>query len=154
MEELYQLLVFVVFSFIAPVVTFGGGILVSNALTFNHVNLIMATGITISYFLVNGLIVMVMFRKYIVWFEVKAILPLATIGSILGALVLSYMSPIFLLGLMLFFALRFLFATIFIKNAEQTETKISIWLMALLSGFLASAALPGGGLRNSYRVSA
>lgn len=151
--EIYQTLVYVVYSFLAPIVTSGGGFLVSNALTFTGVSLIVAAGMTSSYFLVNGLIVVGVFRKDILWDEVKNILPLAALGSFFGALFLSQISSTFLLACMLYFSLRFLYDGLFKKKSEKKENKLSIWSMALLSGFLAGTALPGGGLRNSYLLS-
>lgn len=148
--DFYQSLIFIGFSILAPVMTFGGGILVSNALTFTGINLVTAVGVTICYFFVNGIIVIAMFRGHIIWSEVKAILPLATVGSVLGALFLSLINPIVLLLFMLFFAVRFLLQSVYKNEKAKEETKLSTGVIALLSGFLASAALPGGGLRNSF----
>ena len=155
-NEFLQASIFIIFSILAPVITFGGGIIVSNGLTFTGINLVQAAGITIMYFLVNGIIATVTFWKNIIWSEVKAILPISTIGSVLGALFLSKISPTILLIFMLYFALRFLYQHIFEKENikyKTNENNLSKWSMALLSGFLSSAALPGGGLRNTYLLS-
>ena len=115
--------------------------------------LIVAAGMTSSYFLVNGIIVVVTFWKDIIWAEVRQILPLAAVGSIFGALFLSQINPIILLVLMLYFALSFLYKGVIKDEQTKKESKLSIWTMSLLSGFLAGTALPGGGLRNSYLLS-
>lgn len=151
--EAYQALTYVVYSFLAPIITSGGGFLVSNVLTWTGVGLIVATGMTSSYFLVNGIIVVGTFWKDILWSEVKLILPLAAIGSLLGALFLSRLNPAILLAFMLYFSLKFLLDRLVRKNPAKEETGLSVWIMALLSGFLAGTALPGGGLRNSYLLS-
>ncbi len=151
--EIYQASTYVVYSFLAPIITSGGGFLVSNVLTWTGVGLIVATGMTSSYFLVNGLIVVGTFWKDILWDEVNLILPLAAIGSLLGALFLSRLNPAILLALMLYFSLKFLFDRLVRKSPANEEAGLSVWIMALLSGFLAGTALPGGGLRNSYLLS-
>lgn len=151
--EIYQALIYIIYSFLAPIITSGGGFLVSNALTFTGVGLIVATGMTSLYFLMNGVIVTGIFWKDIIWNEVRSILPLAALGSVFGALFLSQINPAFLLTCMLYFALRFLYKGTLGKDPVSSESKVSIWSMALLSGFLAGTALPGGGLRNSYLLS-
>ena len=151
---IYQTLIYVVYSFFAPIITSGGGFLVSNVTTLTGVSLITAAGMTSAYFMVNGVFVVITFWKNIIWTEVRQILPLAALGSVFGALFLSRLSPSVLLALMLYFALRFLYEGVFKKgNGVRKEPKLSTWSMALLSGFLAGTALPGGGLRNSYLLS-
>lgn len=150
LTEIYQALIYIIFSLLSPIITSGGGLLVSNALTFTGVSLIVAAGMTSTYFLVNGLIVVGTFWKDIVWYEVRKILPLASLGSILGALFLTQISPVILLTFMLYFALSFLYEGVFNQKKIKKETKLSVWFMSLLSGFLAGTILPGGGLRNSY----
>lgn len=151
--ELYQALIYITYSFLAPVITSGGGFLVSNVLTFTGVGLVVAAGMTSSYFLVNGLVVVGTFWKEIIWKEVGQILPLAALGSIFGAIFLTHLNPSLLLACMLYFALSFLYKGIVRKETKKEESKLSVWSMSLLSGFLAGTALPGGGLRNSYLLS-
>lgn len=151
--EIYQTITYVVYSFLAPIITSGGGFLISNILTFTGVSLITAAGMTSSYFLANGLIVVGTFWKDIIWSEVKQILPLAAFGSIFGALFLTQLNPVILLTCMLYFALSFLYKGILKKKEDKKESRLSVWTMSLLSGFLAGTALPGGGLRNSYLLS-
>ena len=151
--EIYQSLIYIVYSLFAPIITSGGGFLVSNLLTFTGVGLITAVGMTSSYFFANGLIVIGTFWKDIIWSEVKNILPLAAFGSLFGAIFLTHINPNILLAAMLYFALSFLYKSTIKKDEVKKESKLSIWSMALLSGFLAGTALPGGGLRNSYLLS-
>jgi hypothetical protein len=151
--EILRVLIYVIYSFLAPIVTSGGGFLVSNALTFTGVSLIVATGMTSSYFLINGLIVVGIFWKEIAWKEVRQILPLAALGAVFGALFLTQLNPAILLSFMLYFALDFLYKGTIKKDTGTKESKLSTWSMSLLSGFLAGTALPGGGLRNSYLLS-
>lgn len=151
--EIYQALIYIIYSFLAPVITSGGGFLISNILTFTGVGLVVATGMTSSYFLVNGLVVVITFWKDIIWKEVGQILPLAALGSIFGAIFLTHINPAILLACMLYFALSFLYKGVVKKESKKEESKLSVWSMSLLSGFLAGTALPGGGLRNSYLLS-
>jgi uncharacterized membrane protein YfcA len=151
--EIYQSLTLIIFSLLAPVVTFGGGLIVSNALTITGTGLITAVGVTIFYFFLNGVIVIAMFRGHVIWKEVRNFLPFATAGSMFGAFFLSYINSSALLLLMFFFAIKFLYEATRKEKIKEKETKLSAWLVGLFSGFLASAALPGGGLRNSFMLS-
>lgn len=149
MNTIYELFIYVVYSLLAPIVTAGGGSIVSNALTVTGVSLTVAAGMTSFYFLMNALIVIPIFWKNIVWHEVRLLIVPAIIGAVLGAFFLVNISEIVLLGFMFLFSIKFIYE-FFQKSKKNNQSKLEVWSVGLISGFLTGTALPGGGFRNNY----
>ncbi|MHB8652015.1 MAG: TSUP family transporter [Minisyncoccota bacterium] len=155
MIHIFEAVIFIIYSFLAPIITAGGSIIVTNILSLANINLIKATGLTSSYFLVNAVLVVYIFRKDIVWREVKNLLPITILGSFLGALFLVNIKPTILLSLMFVFSVYFIYKKIHIIETK-TLTRDSFlkeqWV-GLFAGSITGAALPGGGFLNSYFAS-
>lgn len=149
MNTFYQVVVYSIYSLLAPVITAGGGSIVSNALTFTGVSLTVAAGMMSFFFLMNALIVVPVFWKNIIWSEVRSLIIPSMIGAALGAFFLVNVNDVLLLGLMFIFSLKFIYE-FFQKNSKNNQNKLEVWLVGLISGFLSGTALPGGGFRNSY----
>jgi uncharacterized protein len=155
MIHFFEAGVFIAYSFLAAIITAGGGILVTNVLSLADINLIKAAGLTSSFFLVNAIIGVYIFRNDIVWREVKNLIPVLILGSFIGSIFLVNINPIILLSLMLVFSLYYIYKkikTIEIKGIQQD----SFWreqLIGLFAGSVTGAALPGGGFLNSYFAS-
>ena len=152
----FEAIVFVGYSFLAPIITAGGGLLVANVLTLGHIDLIRAAGLTSVFFLFNAFIVVYVFRKDVVWSEVKRFLPLSLVGSILGALFLVNVSPPILLFLMFCFSVYFIYKKITIPETNTSPIKDPFYKeqgISFFSGVLQGSALPGGGFRNAYFLS-
>jgi uncharacterized membrane protein YfcA len=147
-----EALIYVIYSFLAPIITAGGGLLVANVLTFLDISLIKAAALVSVFFFFNGLIVIFAFRKDILWGEVKRFLPLSIVGTIIGAIFLVNVNPIFLLFLMFCFSLYFIYQKVVQKNnsGKVKESTFKEQSISLFSGFLQGTALPGGGFRNAY----
>lgn len=155
MIHIFEAVVFIAYSFLAAIITAGGSMLVTNVLSLGGIDLIKATGLTSSYFIVNAIIGCYVFRKDIVWSEVKNILPVTILGAIIGSILLVNMNPMILLSLMLFFSVRFIYKKIKIIDAKKI-VEDSFWkeqFIGLFAGSVAGAALPGGGFLSSYFAS-
>ena len=155
MIHLFEAAVFITYSFLAAIITAAGSTLVSNVLSLGGINLIKATGLTSSYFLVNAVIVMYVFKKDIAWREIKNLFPITIIGAFLGALFLVNISPIILLSLMFAFSLYYIYKKVRIVEGEKPKQD-SFWkeqFVGLFAGAVTGAALPGGGFLNSYFAS-
>lgn len=155
MIHIFEAMVFVGYSFLAPIITAGGGMLVTNVLSLAHINLIKATGLTSSFFLINAIIAIYIFKKDIVWGEVKNILPVAILGGFIGSVFLTNVKPAVLLSLMLIFSLRFIYKKIKIIDVKtiQKDSLLKEQLTGLFVGVLTGSALPGGGFLNAYFAS-
>ena len=155
--SIFQAAVYVAYSFLAPIITAGGSLLVANVLSFVGIDLIRAAGLTSIFFLFNSIIVIAVFSKDIVWSEVGRFLPVSLIGSITGALFLVRISPKVLLFCMFCFSLYFIYQKLSgsaKSNAvEKPDSFLREQTVALLSGMVQGAALPGGGFRNAYFLS-
>lgn len=152
---IFEAAVFIIYSFFAAIITAGGGMLVSNVLSFGGIDLIRATGLTSSYFLVSTIIGAYVFRKEIVWREVKNLLPVVILGSFIGSLFLVNINSLILLSLMLIFSVYYIYKKIRILGTEAIQQD-SFWkeqLIGLFAGSLTGTALPGGGFLNSYFAS-
>ncbi|HEX8994019.1 MAG TPA: TSUP family transporter [Candidatus Paceibacterota bacterium] len=155
MIHFYEALVFIVYSFLAAIITAGGSLIVSNTLSLGGINLIRATGMTSSFFLLNAAIACYVFRKDIVWSEVKNILPINVLGAFVGAVFLTNISSTLLLALMFVFSIYFIYKK-FVISGHTGIRKRPFWqeqLVGLFSGSVMGAALPGGGFLNSYFAS-
>lgn len=152
MDTFYQVVIYSIYSLLAPIVTAGGGSIVSNALTFTGVSLTVAAGMTSFYFLVNSLIVVPVFWKNIIWSEVRSLVLPAVIGALFGAFFLININETILLGLMFLFSLKFIYE-FSQKGVKKDQNKLEVWVVGVTSGFLTGTALPGGGFRNSYLLS-
>lgn len=126
MVHLFEAIVFVAYSFLAPIITAGGSMIVTNALSLGGIDLIKAAGLTSSCFLINGIIGTYVFRKNIVWREVKNILPITMIGSFIGSIFLVNINPVILLSLMFVFSLYYIYKKIKIINTTTIQ-KDSFW---------------------------
>ena len=155
MAHLYEAGVCIAYSFLAAIITAGGSTIVSNVLSLGGINLIRATGITSSFFLINACIIFYVFRRDVVWGEVKNILLVNIIGAFIGATVLTHISVTLLLSLMLVFSVYFIYKKV--KGTGHSERRhSSFWseqFIGLFSGSVTGAALPGGGFLNSYFAS-
>lgn len=149
MDTFYQVVIYSVYSLLAPIVTAGGGSIVSNTLTFTGVSLTVAAGMTSFYFLINSLIVIPVFWKNIIWSEVRLLVLPAAAGALFGAFFLANINATILLGLMFLFSLKFIYE-FSQKGAKKDPNKMEVWMVGITSGFLTGTALPGGGFRNSY----
>lgn len=156
MNHLYEAIIFVIYSFLAPVVTAGGSMITTNALSFfTNIDIIKATGLTSAFFLVNTAISLYVFRKEVVWGDAKSLLIPCVVGAFIGSLFLVNMSPVLLLSLMFIFSLYFIYKKIEIVD-EKKIVKDSFWkrqAVGLFAGSVIGAALPGGGFLNSYFAS-
>ncbi len=156
MSHIYEAIIFVAYSFLAPLVTAGGSMITTNALyIFTDIDIIKATGLTSAFFLVNTAISLYVFRKDVVWREAKNLLMPCIVGAFLGSLLLVNMSPIILLSLMFVFSLYFIYKKIRIVEGALVP-KDSFWkeqIVGLFSGAVIGAALPGGGFLNAYFAS-
>ncbi len=155
MIHIFEAIVFVGYSFLAAIVTAGGSMLVTNVLSLADINLIKAAGLTSSYFLVNSIIGCYVFRKDIVWREVKNILPVTILGAFVGSIFLVNINPTILLSLMFIFSVNFIYKKIKIIDTKKI-VKDSFWkeqFIGLFAGSVTGAALPGGGFLNSYFAS-
>ena len=155
MIHLYEAFVFVAYSFLAPIVTAGGSMIVTNTLSLMDINLIRAAGLTSSFFMINAVIVVYVFRRDIVWREIKNIFPITIFGSFMGALFLVNINPTILLSLMFIFSTHYIYKKIKIIDAKGIRQD-SFWreqLIGLFAGSVTGAALPGGGFLNSYFAS-
>lgn len=156
MNHIYEALIFITYSFLAPLVTAGGSTLTTNALHFfTDINIIKATGLTSSFFLINTSISLYVFRKEVVWREAKNLLIPCTLGSFIGALFLVNIKPILLLFLMFIFSVYYVYKKIKTTN-NTTIARDSFWkeqFIGLFAGAVTGAALPGGGFLNSYFAS-
>lgn len=155
MIHIFEAIVFVTYSFLAAIITAGGGMIVTNVLSLADIDLIKATGLTSSYFLVNSLIVVYIFRKDIVWSEVRSLVPTAIPGAFIGALFLVNINPTILLTLMFGFSLNFIYKKIKIidKKTVVDDSKYRKYFVGLFTGAISASALPGGGFLNSYLAS-
>jgi uncharacterized membrane protein YfcA len=156
MQHIYEALIFIVYSFLAPIVTAGGSMITTNALNiFTGIDIIKATGLTSTFFLINATISLYVFRKEIVWRDARNLLIPCIIGSFIGALFLVNMDAVVLLLLMFIFSVQFIYKKI--KNRNNTEiVKDSFWKeqgVGFFAGAVTGAALPGGGFLNSYFAS-
>lgn len=154
MESLFEAVVYVTYSFLAPIITAGGGMLVSNVVHIGlpGVDLVKATGLTSSYFLLNSIIVISIFRKDIVWREIANILPAAIIGAFIGSTILVNVGSMYLLVFMFGFSVYFIYKKVKIVGTT-TVRKDSVWkekFIGFLGGAITGSALPGGGFLNSY----
>lgn len=154
MSHIYEAIIFITYSFVAPVVTAGGSMLTTNALTlFTHANIIKATGITSSFFFVNTLISLYVFRKDVVWKDAKNLLLPSVVGAFIGSLFLVNIRPKMLIAFMFAFSLYFIY-----KKLEKKKhlTELSSWKekgIAFFSSAVIGCALPGGGFLNAYFAS-
>ena len=155
MIHFFEAGVFIVYSFLAAVITAGGSMLVTNALGLANINLIKAAGLTSSYFFVNAIIVCYVFRKDIVWREVKNILPISVLGSFVGAVFLVNINPVILLSLMFIFSIYYIYKKIKIIDTKviKKDSFLKEQFVGLFAGSVTGAALPGGGFLNSYFAS-
>ena len=156
MNHVYEAVIFVIYSFLAPIVTAGGSMITTNALhIFVNTNIIKATGLTSSFSLVNTIISLYVFRKEVVWRDAKNLLIPCVLGSFIGALFLVNMKPIILLFFMFIFSVYYVYKKV--TNIDSTTIiKDSFWkeqLIGLFAGAVTGAALPGGGFLNSYFAS-
>lgn len=156
MNHIYEAIIFVGYSFLAPIVTAGGSMITTNALNiFTNTNLIKATGLTSAFFLVNTIISLYVFRKEVVWRDAKNLLIPCILGSFIGSLFLVNMKPIILLFFMFIFSVYYVYKKV--KTVDDTTiAKDSFWkeqFVGLFAGAVAGAALPGGGFLNSYFAS-
>lgn len=156
MNHIYEALIFIVYSFLAPIVTAGGSMITTNALNiFTGIDIIKATGLTSTFFLINTTISLYIFRKEIVWRDARNLLAPCIIGSLVGALFLVNIEPIVLLLLMFIFSTQFIYKKI--KNINNVKiVKDSFWKeqgVGFFAGAVTGAALPGGGFLNSYFAS-
>ncbi len=156
MGHIYEALIFITYSLLAPLVTAGGSMLTTNALViFTDIDLVKATGLTSAFFLVNTAISFYVFRKDVVWREAKNLLVPCIVGTFIGSLFLVNIKPIILLSLMFGFSIYFIYKKIKIVDSTKI-TKGSFWkeqLIGFFSGSVIGAALPGGGFLNSYFAS-
>lgn len=155
MIHIFEAFVFVGYSFLAPIITAGGSMIVTNILSLADIDLIKATGLTSSSFIANAIISIYIFRKDIVWRDVKNILPVAMIGSVIGSIFLVNINPAILLSLMFVFSLYYIYKKIKISNKTTIQTD-SFWkeqFVGLFAGSVTGAALPGGGFLNAYFAS-
>ncbi len=156
MNHIYEALIFIAYSFLAPVVTAGGSMLTTNALNiFTDINIIKATGLTSSFFFVNAIISLYVFRKDVVWRDAKNLLIPCVVGAFIGSLFLVNMKPIILLVLMFVFSVYYVYKKIKIID-KTTVVKDSFWkeqFIGIFAGSVTGAALPGGGFLNSYFAS-
>jgi len=155
MIHIFEAIVFVSYSFLAAIITAGGSMLVTNVLSLADIDLIKAAGLTSSYFLVNSIIGCYVFRRDIVWREVKNILPVTILGAFVGSIFLVNINPTILLSLMLVFSIRFIYKKIKIIDTKEI-VKDSFWkeqFIGLFAGSVTGAALPGGGFLSSYFAS-
>ncbi len=154
MIHFFEATVFVVYSFLAPIITAGGGMLVSNALHIGlpDIDLVKATGLTSSYFLVNSIIVISIFRRDIVWREVVNILPATIVGAFIGATILVNIGSIYLLIFMFGFSIYFIYKKVKITGttAVRKDSALREKFIGFLGGAITGSALPGGGFLNSY----
>ena len=129
--------------------------MVTNVLSLADIDLIKATGLTSSFFMLNAVIVVYIFKKDIVWREVKNILPVAVLGSFVGALFLINIEPVILLSFMFVFSLYFIYKKVRIISVTtiKKDSFFKEQLVGLFSGALTGSALPGGGFLNSYFAS-
>ena len=155
MIHIFEAAVFVGYSFLAPIITAGGSMIITNILSLADINLIKAAGLTSSYFMVNATISIYIFRKDIVWREIKNLLPITLIGSFIGSIILVNINPAILLSLMFLFSLYYIYKKIKIVG-KTTVQRDSFWkeqLVGLFAGSVMGTALPGGGFLNSYFAS-
>lgn len=155
MIHFFEAGVFISYSFLAAIITAGGGTLVSNVLSLGGIDLIKATGLTSSFFLVNSIIGVYVFRKDIVWREAKNLLPATILGGFIGAVFLVHINATILLILMLIFSVNNIYKKIKIIDSKSIRTD-SFWneqFIGLFAGSLSGTALPGGGFLNSYFAS-
>ena len=156
MIHIFEACVFVGYSFLAPIITAGGSMLVTNFLNiFGGIYLIKATGLTSASFMINAIISLYIFKKDIVWRDVKNILPMAIIGSFIGSLFLVNINPTILLSLMFVFSLYYIYKKIKImdKVVIQKDSLLKEMAVGLFAGSVTGAALPGGGFLNAYFAS-
>lgn len=156
MNHIYEAIIFIVYSFLAPIVTAGGSMITTNALNiFTDIDIIKATGLTSAFFLVNSVISLYVFRKEVVWRDAKNLLIPCVLGAFIGALFLVNISPIVLLFLMLIFSVYYVYKKI-ITIDHTAITEDSFWkeqIVGLFAGAVTGVALPGGGFLNSYFAS-
>lgn len=156
MQHIYEALIFITYSFLAPIVTAGGSMITTNALNiFTGIDIIKATGLTSTFFLINTTISLYVFRKEIVWRDARNLLIPCIIGSFIGALFLVNIDAVVLLLLMFIFSIQFIYKKI--KNINNVKiVKDSFWKeqgIGFFAGAVTGAALPGGGFLNSYFAS-
>lgn len=114
-----------------------------------------AISIAAFFFFLNSTIKAFIFRKNILFKYVKGIMPISIIGSILGTLLVGFISEKLLLLVVLLFSVYFLFKSFtnvfFHRTKPQSTNKIVLSSMSLTSGFLQGTGLgSGGGLRKQY----
>ncbi len=156
MTHIYEAIIFVAYSLLAPLVTAGGSMITTNALyIFTDIDIIKATGLTSAFFLVNTAISLYVFRKDVVWRDAKNLLMPCIVGALLGSLLLVNMSPVILLSLMFVFSLYFIYKKIKIVEGAEVpkDSFLKEQIVGLFAGAVIGAALPGGGFLNAYFAS-
>lgn len=118
MIHIFEATVFIGYSFLAPIITAGGGMIISSILNLGGINLIQATGLASSFSFVNGIIGAYAFSRHVVWQEVRNILPITIIGSFIGSMFLVKMNPVILLSLMFIFSVYYIY-----KKLQTPDTK-------------------------------
>lgn len=113
-----------------------------------------AIGLASFYFLLSGIIRIYLFRKNIQWHEIKILLPLSLIATLVGSLSLVVINGTLLLVIVLAFTIYFFLKRIKIISSSNKKGGIkphyTTGFIGLFSGFLQGAGLAGSDLRNSY----
>ena len=108
------------------------------------------------YFMLGGMIRVLIFRKEIQFNHVKALLPISLITAAIGALSLLPINPEILLWIIFLFTAYFLYKAIkqhFKSEKISSVNRLTVAAVGLLSGFLQGTGLSGSDLRNNYLYS-
>lgn len=114
-----------------------------------------AIGLASFYFLLSGIVRIYLFRKHIVWREVKVLLPTSIIFAFLGAYFLIVINSIVLVVIILLFTIYFLFKKIISlnKDVNKKSHRVIAPIIGIISGFLQGAGLAGSDIRRGYLYS-
>lgn len=114
-----------------------------------------AIGLASFYFLLSGIIRIYLFRKHIVWKEIKGLLLTSIIFAAVGAYLLIAINPIILIAIILLSTIYFIFKKIIsLKKEIKKETHKAVApIIGILSGFLQGTGFGGSDIRNNYLYS-
>lgn len=108
-----------------------------------------AIGIASFYFVLSGIVRILLFRKHIQWHDIRTMLGPSAIAAFFGALALVAVPSKLLLLLVLAITVYF-FAKKINIIPERRMSHLTNYLVGLFSGFLQGTGLAGSDLRNSY----
>ena len=137
-------------SFLNILVPLSGSAIVTPLLTLLLDDPRKAIGLTSAFFVMSGIIRILFFREKIQWSEVRVLWLPSVAAAAVGAFALLSIPPVYLVGLILGFAMYFMLKKFGVIPKREKPLPVLEYFIGLFSGFLQGTGLAGSDLRNQY----